>query len=252
MKISTKRGERTAVACLSLLGIFASHCSSSTTDAPGANDGGDATQTIGASGGSITSGDSSVSIVIPAGALATDTAIAIRSNPTATAPSGAIEVGTPYTFSPDGLQFSKPVTVTMAFDASRVPTGIAASSVMIESAPDGSTTYTALATTLVDSSHVSTTTTHFSTYVPVTLAQVTALDAGTACQADSAAGHSAPFPSCETSSPCSTFPGTTVAACTDNATGYTASCCPANDGGSLSDSDGGSEGDAAMFLDASR
>jgi hypothetical protein len=118
---------------------------------------------IGASGGTVTNGDTSVTI--PAGALSADTTVTVTSTPDAAPPSDATPVGAPYTFGPEGQQFAQPVTVTLPFDASRLPAGAHPSDVVLFTAPAGTTNFVSLGGMLVDSSHVSAQTTHFSVIV---------------------------------------------------------------------------------------
>ncbi|HVW27290.1 MAG TPA: hypothetical protein VHC69_18115 [Polyangiaceae bacterium] len=64
---------------------------------------------IGASGGTVVSGDGQVTLTIPAGALTTATSIGIATIAN-TAPAGT---GFAYRFTPDGLTFAKPVTLAL-------------------------------------------------------------------------------------------------------------------------------------------
>jgi hypothetical protein len=57
----------------------------------------------------------------------------------------------------------KPVTVTLAYDPSKLPSGLSPSSLVIYTAPDGSSTYSPLPSSVADGTHISATTTHFST-----------------------------------------------------------------------------------------
>src|SRR5215468_8644354 len=75
--------------------------------------------TIGAGGGTITAGGAT--LVIPPGALAGDTAIAIT--PATTAAPRAL-AGTAFTFEPDGLQFAKPARLTLTLDPTVDPTNV--------------------------------------------------------------------------------------------------------------------------------
>lgn len=75
-----------------------------------------ATATIGAAGGNLLSDDGAVRLDIPAGALAGDTQIGIQ-RITARSP-GAI--GDAIRLTPDGLQFTTPVSITMPYDSAMV------------------------------------------------------------------------------------------------------------------------------------
>lgn len=70
---------------------------------------------VGADGGTVTSADGNVSLVVPAGALDTPT------NITVTAVTGGSGLGPDYEFGPDGLQFATPATVTRTFTLSELP-----------------------------------------------------------------------------------------------------------------------------------
>jgi hypothetical protein len=125
------------------------------------------TKTIGAAGGTVVASDGT-KIEVPAGALHTDTAITIT--PAADAPdppAGTVAVGQAYVFGPEGTTFAVPVTVTLAFDPAKVPTF---SDVVIMTAPVTATEYTSLATKVVDATHVSAETPHFSIFRPVAVA----------------------------------------------------------------------------------
>jgi hypothetical protein len=118
---------------------------------------------VGSDGGQVTAGDSAA-VQIPAGALTTTTAITV-SPTSAAAPDATDEVGTPYLFGPEGTQFAVPVTITLAFNEGQLPSGDTTADIEIFTAPGGSTDYQALPTTLVDATHVSAATAHFSVYV---------------------------------------------------------------------------------------
>lgn len=95
-------------------GLGAVACSGSDSDtssssAPDAGHSEPTTQTIGAAGGTVSSGG--VTLTIPAGALAADTPIAITQGG-ATIPPEYTALSPMFTFSPDGTHFLVPVTVT--------------------------------------------------------------------------------------------------------------------------------------------
>jgi hypothetical protein len=196
-------------------------------------------KTVGTTGGSVTTSDGSAQVDIPAGALPADTTITISANTSAPSPSGATVVGTPFTFGPDGLKFLKPVTVTLPFDTSKLGS-TAPSAIVVYTAPDGSSTYEPLPTTVKDGVHVTATTTHFSTDVagiggskdssgtdaggptenPTVCAQ-----GGAHCAGTSGPGCGAQTPTCQSSGLCAQYPGATVQSCTADATGANATCC---------------------------
>jgi len=112
---------------------------------------------IGPAGGSISTA-SGVIVLFPPNALATDTLITVE-------PSALIvpnAVGPAYKFGPEGLVFAQPVTVTLPFSTGRIPNGRSATEVVIETAPVGSPVFVSIGGELMDPTHISSTTTHFS------------------------------------------------------------------------------------------
>lgn len=78
---------------------------------------------IGPAGGTV-SGPNGAQVVIPPGALAADTAIAVTAaSRSADMPSGNASVGTVYSFTPHGQTFAVPVTITVPVDPAQVPAG---------------------------------------------------------------------------------------------------------------------------------
>jgi hypothetical protein len=124
-----------------------------------------AQQSVGTTGGDVTTSDGS-GVAIPSGALPNTVTVTATPATGAPTPMAATVVGTPYTFGPEGQQFSSPVTVTLAFDPSKLPAGKTASDLVIFTAPAGSSNYVVLATTVADATHVSAKVSHFSTFVP--------------------------------------------------------------------------------------
>ncbi len=117
-------------------------------------------------------------VAVPAGALSATTTLTATATPSAIPSTGTVTltggsatsgtaVGTPFVFGPEGTTFSVPVTVTLPFDPAKVPTGKTSASIQIATAPIGTTTFTLLPTTVVDTTHVSAPTSHFSGFVPV-------------------------------------------------------------------------------------
>ncbi|WP_019987672.1 hypothetical protein [Rudanella lutea] len=82
----------------------------------GEPDGPSLTQTVGPEGGNLATPDGRVRLLIPAGAVDKPTAISIQPI-TNNTPNG---VGQAYRFLPDGLQFRKPATLTLAYIESDV------------------------------------------------------------------------------------------------------------------------------------
>jgi len=83
-----------------------------TPTAVGTNFGSASTGTIGATGGTLSSLDSGLTVSIPAGALTKDTIIGIQ--PITNNAHG--KLGIAYRMTPDGLKFSNPVSLTLKYD----------------------------------------------------------------------------------------------------------------------------------------
>jgi hypothetical protein len=141
-------------------------CSSSSATAGRVADGGTGPATLGAAGGSVASADGTARVSIPAGALATTATITVTETTGTVSPASATVVGEAFTFGPEGQQFAAPATVTLTFDPAKLPSGQTSSGIVIQTAPAGSSTFTSLATTVVDATHVSAKTSHFSNFVP--------------------------------------------------------------------------------------
>jgi hypothetical protein len=89
-----------------------------------------------------------------------------------------LTLGTPHVFGPSGLQFAKPVTVVLEFDPTKLPAGKTAANIVVFTAPEGTTNYSALPTKVRDATHVEAETTHFSVMVPTIPEASVAADAG--------------------------------------------------------------------------
>jgi glucosylceramidase len=141
-------------------------CSSNSGSSP-LPGGESASEVIGPNGGLVELPDGS-SVSVPEGALTHDVTISIRTDPNA--PSAAAlgtPVGLTYLLGPEGQQFLKPVTVTLAIEPSEIPPGETESDIVTYTAPRASSDYTPLGTSAANSLHVVSTTTHFSHVVPL-------------------------------------------------------------------------------------
>jgi hypothetical protein len=121
------------------------------------------------------------------------------------APAGTVAVGPAFDFGPDGTTFAQPVTITLAYDASKIPAGRTSSDISIYTAPRGSTAYTALPTTVLSTTLVQTQTTHFTVYVPALPVAAVSGDLGPATDLgpppiDFAMASSCTTPSCTATS----------------------------------------------------
>lgn len=74
----------------------------------------------GPDGGTVQSSDGKASVNIPAGALAEETAITVK--PSSDVPAG--NIGPAYEFLPAGVNFLKPVTITISYEDSAIPAGL--------------------------------------------------------------------------------------------------------------------------------
>jgi hypothetical protein len=156
------------VGAMAVLGGGLASCSSAIAPTDAEEDGGpDATavnvvthQTVGASGGTVTT-PKGVTIAIPAGALPSKVTITVQDDPAAPAPSGVKWVGIPLDLGPEGTKFARPISITLTIAAGTLPTGEKLSDLVVFTAPHGSTRYVPLSTSVVDSTHIRATTTHF-------------------------------------------------------------------------------------------
>jgi glucosylceramidase len=136
----------------------------------------EASREIGPSGGLVVLPDGT-SVSIPRGALSHDVDITLESVSGSPLPSAGTTVGQTYLLGPEGLQFNQPVTVTLAFDPSKIPSGQSADDLVVNtsprSAPDA---YAPLPTAEADSQHVYVMTTHFSYFVTVSPPEVSGVN----------------------------------------------------------------------------
>ncbi len=84
-----------------------------------------AVSTVGAGGGAVEHSDGA-RVVVPAGALSTDTRIEVARTSAGAPPLpvGVTAFGPMFAFTPHGTAFAVPATVTVPFDANAVPTGV--------------------------------------------------------------------------------------------------------------------------------
>jgi hypothetical protein len=121
-------------------------------------------QPVGPEGGTIALGDGT-RLDIPPGALAGTQTITAR--PVEVIPPPDLDVvGPVYLFGPEGLQFQKPIRITLAFDPSLVPAGSFSEDIVIFTAPANTTQYSDLGTRMLDDTHVRAETMHFSVFGP--------------------------------------------------------------------------------------
>lgn len=96
---------------------------------PGNTDSGSAnnSNSIGPDGGTVTSSDGKVKIVIPSGALNKDTDITFAA--VSNQPAG--NIGTAYEVNPDGTTFNKPVAISITYDEASFPSGVSESNIKL-------------------------------------------------------------------------------------------------------------------------
>ena len=122
-------------------------------------------QVVGAAGGTVSAPDGT-QVVIPAGALSSDVTITIALNESAPALTQALSVAPAHVFGPEGQTFAKPVSVTLPFQPANLPSGATEKDLAVYTAPQGSSAYEALPTTIKDATHVTGQATHFSNMCP--------------------------------------------------------------------------------------
>lgn len=113
-----------------------------------------------AKGGTLTA--PGATLVIPAGALAADTTVTLTVTDKASEPDAANIAAKVFTFGPDGTQFLKPVSMTLAFDPSSPPADKTAKLAFLK---DGA--WVALTDSKVTGTDVTATTTHFTPFTVV-------------------------------------------------------------------------------------
>jgi hypothetical protein len=200
-----------------------------------------ASKPVGAPGGTVATSDGT-SVSIPPGALASNVTVTVTPTPGAAAPAKATEVGTPFTFGPEGQTFTVPVTVTLAFDPGKLTGGRSASDIVIFTAPAGSSSYTALGTQVVDATHVSAATTHFSTFVAGSSSQ---------CHVSCGASGSSGTPNCGPGQTCNQVVGCSCyATCNADGSEVTAQACGTADAGAGVPNGGPSTGGSSGSGDA--
>ena len=119
---------------------------------------------IGLEGGTLTA-PNGASLEVPFGALREDTRIRMRSTPDVVLPEGIEQLGEAVILEPAGLEFEIDATLTMPYDASRIPDGTEPLSVLIHTAMVGSKAFKRVESE-VDSSNMKALVSHFSVFVP--------------------------------------------------------------------------------------
>jgi hypothetical protein len=151
-----------------------------------------ASMLIGQSGGEVSTPRGS-GVSIPIGSLSAEAWIQVEAVSDAPAPTEGAPVGQTLLLGPEGQTFAQPVTVTVEIDPTKLLPGESVSDVVIFTSPKASPSFSALETTVVDATHVSAKTTHFSYFVPVhgtTIAGIALANVGKgACSRNSKGGR---------------------------------------------------------------
>jgi hypothetical protein len=183
---------------------------------------------VGTTGGTASSSDGSLKVVIPAGALPSNLTVTVEP---AASPGG--ELGTTYEIGPTGTQFAMPVTLTLDY-AGIALNGTAESSLRV--ATHTASGWQILPGAVVDTNAktVSGLTTHLSPYAIVAAAEgdiCTSVSGGQSCSANATTDGTGTASSCTVSTcatagnPCGQWSNATMTSCTDSPTGFTATCC---------------------------
>ena len=122
---------------------------------------------IGPEGGTILH-PSGAKVIVPPGALASATHLTLAGiKPPVAAALGGDPLGQGYAAGPDGQHFLKPVDVVVPFDPTRLAPGSDVTHVQLRMAPNGSTDFVALQTTVdLRSRTLRASTLHFTQFVP--------------------------------------------------------------------------------------
>lgn len=219
---------RRLLARYALVSLFLAGCGGGSSK-PTTPTGPTASASIGTAGGTVASTDGTLQVVIPAGALPSDLTVTVT--PT-TSPGGAA-VGTVYEIGPTGTKFAMPVTLTLAYDPTKLG---GADPSMLRVATYASGSWQMLPGAKVDTTAmtVSGTTTHLSPYALVTAASgavCAAISGGSHCDASSGPNGSGATVSCtpstcaDATNACAGYPGAKMMGCTEGANGFTATCC---------------------------
>src|SRR5581483_3682729 len=141
---------------LFLLTVLLSACGGGGGEQPGSG----TPLMIGPSGGSKTSSDGRASVSIPAGALSQDSVISV----TVASSSVSGNIGPVYDFGPSGTTFNQPVTISISYDESALPSGVTESDLRLGTVNNNRWEMVTGATVDTAANVVHGTATHFSTY----------------------------------------------------------------------------------------
>lgn len=136
---------------------------------------------IGSAGGTVTSSNGKVKIVIPSGALNKDTEITFSA--ASNQPSG--NIGTAYEVNPDGATFNKPVTISITYDEASLPSGVSESDIKLGTVTNNKWEVITDSFVNTTSNTISGSITHLSTYgiMAVNIGSVPAAPTGIAATA---------------------------------------------------------------------
>jgi hypothetical protein len=125
------------------------------------------TALIGPAGGTLAH-PSGASLLVPAGSLKEPTRLTLTGISPPADVAGGVPLAQALEAGPEGLQFLKPIELVVPFDPTRVPAGSDATHAQIYTAPQHSTAFVALESSVdLAARLIRTTTVHFSDFVPV-------------------------------------------------------------------------------------
>ncbi len=117
-----------------------------------------------AQGGTMVVASEGVTIAVPAGALPNGGTVTISAPLTSAAPVTGFTTTSPiYSFGPNGQQFAMPVEITLTYSPSAIPAGSSTGDLVLITAPEGTSSYTALPSTVLTNNQVTGVTTHLAT-----------------------------------------------------------------------------------------
>lgn len=112
--------------------VFAGACSSS----DGPPTGPTVDNAVGPAGGTLSAAGGRVTLAFPSGAVSTNTTITVEVASSVPASAGLVP-GSAYRFSPEGITFQQPVTLTVRYDPAALPAGVSDTSLALYKVVDG-------------------------------------------------------------------------------------------------------------------
>ncbi|CAN5529454.1 hypothetical protein BH09GEM1_BH09GEM1_00480 [soil metagenome] len=176
---------------------------------------------IGAAGGTAASSNNAATVVIPAGALAGNTAVTVA--PATSVPANAgLVAGSAFNFGPTGTTFTVPVTITIKYDPTTLPANVPESSLRLYTAEGSDWTMISGSTVNATAHTVTGATTHFSTFAPLGVVPVSTVSV-TPASAPTTVGATTQLTAVTKDASGATLTGRTVTWATSDATKATVS-----------------------------